>query len=268
MMNEYPDQHWYPQRAIDAWLLGCSVIPLREGRIGDPTGWKVPDGPWKPFQKARCTKAEAEAIGRTYAIVTGGRSGVVGLDIDGKKAFQWWKDYLPESPMRTRTGKPDGLHVYYRHPGIEVRNGAKLKGLPLDVRGDGGYLVGPGSLHWTGRPYEAEGDWSSIENLPVFDPSWIAEERKYQPSQIDTQCDRATLIRRAMSYLDRLEPAVSGNNGHSKMLYAATCLVGKFKLGYAESLAILLMYNRRAEPPFDDRSVERKLSEAIKHLGS
>lgn len=50
-----------------------------------------------------------------------------------------------------------GRHIYFEHPGRDVRNSAGKLGLGLDVRGDGGYVLLPGSVHRdTGRVYEWE----------------------------------------------------------------------------------------------------------------
>ena len=36
-----------------------------------------------------------------------------------------------------------GRHVWFTHPGVEIRNTVRLGHVPLDVRGDGGYVVVP-----------------------------------------------------------------------------------------------------------------------------
>ena len=62
---------------------------------------------------------------------------------------------------QVRTAK--GLHLYYRYTGARaMRNTVKVKfhGEPLaiDVRAEGGYVVGPGSVHPTGFVYTREGN--------------------------------------------------------------------------------------------------------------
>src|SRR5207237_437509 len=48
-----------------------------------------------------------------------------------------------------------GRHLIFKHPGFTVSNkqNSKLLGDGIDVRGDGGYIVGPGSWHKSGGVY-------------------------------------------------------------------------------------------------------------------
>jgi predicted P-loop ATPase len=91
-------------------------------------------------------------------VATGG--GLVVLDIDPRSGGD---ESLVE--LRRRLGAvPDtvecltgggGRHIYFAVPG-EVRNSAGVLGAGLDVRGDGGYVVAPPSVHGSGRSYAWE----------------------------------------------------------------------------------------------------------------
>ncbi len=138
--------------------LGLSVIPIRPGS-------KVASIKWEPYQERHPTDAELVAWfdgkpNAPMAIVTGAISGLVVVDADSPEALAWAEEHLPPTPIRVRTGK--GLHLYYRHPGTKVRNRARIRTgqgkLALDVRGDGGYVLAPGSPHPEGGHYAAEGD--------------------------------------------------------------------------------------------------------------
>jgi len=52
----------------------------------------------------------------------------------------------------TTTGT-DGQHYYFKHPGGHIRTGAAVFGPGVDVRGDGGYIVAPPSIHPNGNIY-------------------------------------------------------------------------------------------------------------------
>jgi hypothetical protein len=112
--------------------LGFSVIPVpgprrnsEPGRAGDG---KVPSISWAEFQHRRASEAELRGWFRheqNSAIVTGAISGVVVVDADSPSAHAWVIRNLPRTPRQTRTGK--GFHCFYRHPGVEVRNRARLQ---------------------------------------------------------------------------------------------------------------------------------------------
>ena len=62
------------------------------------------------------------------------------------------------------------------------------------------------------------------------------------------------LERRALAYLAKLPPAISGQGGHPATYAAATALVHGFGLDSELALSILLQeYNPRCEPPWSGR---------------
>lgn len=112
------------------------------------------------------------------AIACGKRSCVVVLDVDaGHDGYESLADLivkygpLPETPV-SKTGG-GGEHIFFKHPGIEVRNSAGKIGKGLDIRGDGGYVVAPPSIHPNGSRYE----WVvKPSQTPLADmPDWMIE---------------------------------------------------------------------------------------------
>jgi hypothetical protein len=114
-------------------------------------------------------------------ILTGQASGLVVLDVDGEdgkaslRALMSAHAPLPKTLcVRTgRTGsdgKRKGCHYYFRAPTEAlIRNSAGILGKGLDVRGEGGYVVAPPSLHPSGLLYV----WLKPEE-PVADlPAWL-----------------------------------------------------------------------------------------------
>lgn len=93
------------------------------------------------------------------AVATGAGSGLVVLDVDSRHrgftsldALEKRIGELPRAP-RVLTGG-DGLHLYFAHPGGRVPNRSHLGGFRgLDLKGDGGYVLAPPSLHVSGRRY-------------------------------------------------------------------------------------------------------------------
>jgi hypothetical protein len=115
-------------------------------------------------------------------IRTGVDAGIFVLDVDidedaGKNGFATLADLeakhgpLPLTRMAI-TGR-GGRHYVFRHPGgdVRIKNSATTTlGNGLDVRGDGGYIVAPPSLHASGRNYAWEND---IE--PADAPQWLID---------------------------------------------------------------------------------------------
>jgi len=114
------------------------------------------------------------------AIATGAVSGIFVLDIDPRHdgdealaALEAKHGPLPAT-WRFLTGG-GGEHILFRHPGRTIPNSAGVLGPGIDVRGDGGYIVAPPSLHICGRPYAISVDHHP-DDVPLADaPTWLLE---------------------------------------------------------------------------------------------
>jgi hypothetical protein len=87
------------------------------------------------------------------AIPTGPESGIVVIDEDRVNALKERGWTVPPTPA-VKTGK--GFQYYFRHPGGQVRNrtGNNALASGIELKGDGGYIVGPPSVHPNGSTYE------------------------------------------------------------------------------------------------------------------
>lgn len=154
------------ERSTLDWALsyaerGWRVIPI-------PPGKKYPEGfgRWQK-QATTDTRTIRRWWGRSYrdhgiGIATGRESGlfVVDLDVaDGKPGLASWQAlvdaYGPADTYTVRTGT-GGLHLYYLWPDddTDIRNNQSGKlGPGVDVRGEGGFVVAPPTIHPNGRPY-------------------------------------------------------------------------------------------------------------------
>lgn len=107
-------------------------------------------------------------------LATGSASGFFVLDIDprhgGKESLQKLvssNGILPKT-LASNTGG-GGYHLFFKEPDIKISNRANF--LPgLDVRGDGGYIVAPPSIHKSGTPYAWIKEFvdSSISDAPEW----------------------------------------------------------------------------------------------------
>jgi Bifunctional DNA primase/polymerase, N-terminal len=140
-----------------------------------PIGYLVPHGKDE-------ASTDAAVIARWWAacpranigLRAGAVSGLVVLDVDGAagqaslRALVERHGRFPAAWVRTGSG---GWHAYLAHPGITVRNSVGRLGDGLDVRGDGGSIVAPPSLHVAGGRYR----WlTSPEELPPA-PAWLVD---------------------------------------------------------------------------------------------
>ena len=128
-------------------------------------------------------------------IATGAVSGLVVLDVDvranGDASLCTLTDeygQLPDTATVLTGG--GGLHYYFSHPGEIVRNSAGKLGAGLDIRGDGGYVVAPPSVHRSGSLYE----WArACEPTPT--PGWLlARLRSRLSIDADTPFDTASAL--------------------------------------------------------------------------
>ncbi len=149
------------EAAIGYRRRGWSVIPLRgEGTVEERKRPLLES--WEPYQHQRPTE---ETIREWWAkwptanlgLVMGKISGLVALDLDGLHAARLVRQagvLLPKTAA-VQTGR--GFHALFRHPGTKVANRTKLlsdgHASAVDVRGDGGYIVAPPSIHGSGRRY-------------------------------------------------------------------------------------------------------------------
>ena len=235
--------------ALGLWRRGLSVSPVPRPRPGVPPNTpgdgKTPEIKWDTYQKRRPTECELRAWFRTpqnIAIVTGQVSGVVAIDVDSPEATTWATRRLPYTPWQTRTAK--GFHLFYQHPGIHVGNRVRVDctdgKLELDVRGDGGYVIAPGSIHQSGAHYEFAGDWTvPREQLPRFWVGWLARPTPRSSPRSTTYRPVGDIVDRARRYLAAVPVPEIGHGSDQATLSAACRLVRGFELSETDATALL-----------------------------
>ena len=115
-------------------------------------------------------------------ICTGKESNLVVVDVDTAKGGQIEElyNFVPketlEKTLWIKTG--GGFHLYFRFPpNAEIRNSAGKLGKNIDVRGDGGYVVAPPSMHISGKHYEFLND----NDILPFPQAFIEKLSKPEP---------------------------------------------------------------------------------------
>jgi len=191
-----------------------------------------------------------------------GPSRLVALDSDTPAAEEWAAQ-LPPTPWVTATAK--GRHRFYRLPeNVDApSNKVRVLACGLDRKAAGGYVVAPGSIHWTGTIYEAEGDWTvPLADLPLYNPKWFPEREILRPASMAAPILPCTdVIRRAKAYLKAIPPAVSDEGGNSHTYRVCCVLLRDFALTPDEAMACLIDWNLTCAPPWSSD----ELKEILKH---
>lgn len=262
-------QHQSRDWALDLWDMGFQVIHV-------PLGRKFPSIAWKTYQDKRVPRQQVEewfAEGEhNLAIITGAISGVVVVDGDSEDACTYIEETCAPTPMVISTGK--GRHYYYRHPGGKIPNAARILDLPpVDIRGDGGLVIGPGSLHPKGTHYHvAEGhDLANPADLPIFDASWFPESIKAEPTSFIRPilcfggANEKDAYEQASRYARGVPGAIQGAGGDNQTYILACRLVRGFDLTDAQALDILRDWNTRCTPAWDESELMAKINHARRY---
>ena len=240
--------------AISYVDLGASVLPIYGvkdghcacGRLDCDSPAKHPHGRLAPHGLKNATKdgnlicqwsGSGEAV--NLGILTGPESGLVVLDVDprhGAEESLKVLGTLPETATVATGG--GGKHLYFRWPaGAGIRNSAGKLGPGLDIRGAGGYVVAPPSVHISGGVYR----W-------LRDPrGGIAE----LPSHI-----LAKLVDETAS---KAAPAVEGTIREGQRHNSLTSFAGTMRhrgMGEPAILAALREENKRCDPPLKDEELQ------------
>ncbi len=102
-------------------------------------------------------------------VCTGEESGFIVLDVDSAEALDLLKSSgrnIPDDALWQLTGR--GCQYLFAHPGFRVPNSTSKVAAEVDVKGDGGYIVAPPSMHYLGSCYEWKSD---CEPGPA--PEWL-----------------------------------------------------------------------------------------------
>lgn len=234
---------------------GWSVLPLRARD-------KRPLAVWEPLQNSR---PSAEQVTDWFSrwpdanigIVTGEISNLIVLDIDPEHGGDASLDRLERqygrlpATVETITGG-GGRHLYFAHPGGLIRNRTGLA-QGIDLRGDGGYIVAPPSIHPSGRPYVWAAGHSPEDVALAGPPRWIL------------LASGGTRVRRTLSDWRRLvrEGVPEGQRNSSIASLAGHLLW--HQIDPEVVMELLLAWNRlRCRPPLEDAEVAQVVSSIVR----
>jgi hypothetical protein len=206
------------------------------------------------------------------AIATGVASGIIVLDVDPRHggdealaALEAEHNKLCDAPTVITGG--GGLHLYFRHPGFEIRNSAGLVGPGLDVRADGGYVIAPPSIHPSGHRYYWEA-CSRIDELPLAEPpEWLLRLIQNPPVWALTGSAHRQSVSTNRSQrvsLTRMVAGVSEGQRDDELFRLACSLRCR---GHSQRFVekVVVDVARRCHPPFPDRLARLKVKSAWRY---
>ena len=270
---------------------GLSIIPLNSPKtiqtpeVADEAKrknyidkCKRPIIAWTEYQRRLPTREEVtewftENPDANIGIVTGKVSGIVVFDLDSDDAKKFAEEQggFPATPM-VISGR--GVHVYMKYPGFEVRNNANTK-LKIDIRGDGGQVVAPPSIHATGREYQWKEGQSIFDVEPAECLPWMIDYLKsIAASKAEPKPEKISKPK------DVINPAGHDKTGFAEII-ATGCKEGErndtaariighlMKTGMddAELWEIIGMWNEKNAPPLTEWELQ-KTFESIKQIES
>jgi len=169
-----------------------SLIPLRDGfptpaeikAHGLAKAAKKYKGPiengWQRWCRKKRPFDQANFSTDRAGVACGPASGVLVLDVDNHHLFEAWiQEKHPDEPLpvtlKVKTGgHGERFHYYFQYPsGDEQYSCCSVKGI-FDIRGVGGQVLTPGSLHpETRKPYVV------VENVSIAPaPLWLLDMSK------------------------------------------------------------------------------------------
>ena len=246
-----------PERQAE--ILGAALEAARRGWPVFPLDGKIPLTP-HGFHDASDEEVAVRLMFEPYPGATGYgiRTGEGLIVIDGdpqhggiETLARLAREHGPlEATVEAVAGR-GGPHFYFRKPtGVRIPCSAGLLGAGVDVRGDGGYIVGPGSQHPNGNFYR----WrNSPDDHQIADcPAWILEllTAPRLPAVADRACGG-----------DRRAPV--GEGQRNDFLFGRAGQLRRLGLSSQALHDALRAENRsRCQPPLPDDEV-RRIAEGI-----
>jgi putative DNA primase/helicase len=196
-------------------------------------------------------KWSREYPGCNWGIATGIESGVFVVDVDGDEGLasvRNWQNEHGESWAKTllaTTGK--GRHLYYQFPpDVKIRNSAGQIAPGIDIRGEGGFVVAPGSVHPSGSIYRIKSE------LPIAEAEqWLLDLILKRLPKSETKAEGTAMT--VVSAPSQVEVGEGGRNSTLTMLAGG---MRRKAMAYESIAAGLLAENqKRCKPPLEKDEV-------------
>jgi hypothetical protein len=251
---------------------GMRIFPIKAGgRTPDESGWQ---------DRATCDLDQVETWWTTnpnYNIGVATGRGLAVIDADVKKGAQGLTslmemqfEWLPDSLMvDTPSG---GRHVYLqidRPVGNSVKRLADYPG--IDIRGDGGYVVGAGSTVKE-RQYRIVPDSTpepATAPTAFYDLAPHARQSASNPNPAinPDDLDHPHLVDRAIEYLHTSAPEAIEGDGGNQSTFITACYLRDLGISEPAALDLLLEHwnEDKASPPWQPDELETLTHNAFRY---
>lgn len=238
------------ESALELLEQGFSIIPVSRKKQALVK--------WRQYQDTPPTEKDVEYWCRSFqdantAILTGKE--VIVVDADSSAAIEWIETgKITRTPWRVRTGK--GKHYYYLATGLHIPN--SVGGSKIDIRGTGGYVVAPPSVHENGSVYEWEKDpsWpvSHFYDLPALNTDDLDAIAAYNGGQRSASLGNLAAVKGPVEEKPRAEGSRNAT---------AASLIGKWireGASKAEMWPELEAWNAENSPPLSAQELKTVFS--------
>jgi len=210
---------------------------------------------WPQFASCDVRQLEQWAVefpGCNWGVATGAVSAVFVLDIDGDagkasiEALAAQGCTLPDT-LTVETGK--GWHVYFAVPAAtHIQNSVSSLGAGLDIRGDGGYVLVPPSIHQSGRSYLFRASLDPVNPIASA-PDWLLQRVVKQEASIPlpqpigerrepTEHERAYAVKALASEVEKLAAMRKGQGRNAALNTAALHMGEIVAAGWVDRAAV------------------------------
>lgn len=201
-------------------------------------------------------------------IVIGGTD-LIALDADGEQGVRDLGALELPDTMSAVSGSGQGKHCVLRL-GVNMDptkiTDRRIPHTQIDIKKKGQIVVAP-SMHRSGKCYE----WlttDTIADLPqhVYDLITARSSRSLPAAAPTEPVVRADdRMKRARDYIATMPESISGSRGHDALFRVAAKLIKGFELSDDEARDLIVRdFNPRCKPPWSEKEIEHKISEAHK----
>jgi putative DNA primase/helicase len=197
---------------------------------------------------------------------------VVDIDIKGKHdgEVNWKALGIKESAFQVKTPS-GGRHIYYSLPkGVRLSNSASKIALGVDIRCDGGLVVGPGSVI-DGKMYEFIKKDQKIgpASQKLIDLCKKKDERSPKFNVPVGKLDTEENCERAKVYLANGAPESVEGSGGDNTAFSVAARVRDMGISEEECLDLMLAdWNERCSPPWSGEELKEPVGNAYKYASN